>query len=58
MADTQLKPGDTVRLNSGGPLMTISTIEGQNAFCEWFTDDQQLQSRSFVITSLKADPQS
>ncbi len=37
--------------------MTIATVNGQSAFCEWFTDDQQLQSRSFAITSLKVDEQ-
>jgi hypothetical protein len=28
---------------------------GKAAFCEWFTDDQQPQSRSFSLTSLKLD---
>lgn len=53
VADEQFKPGDVVCLKSGGPLMTIATVEGQGAFCEWFTDDQQLQSRTFALTSLK-----
>ena len=37
--------------------MTIANVNGQSAFCEWFTDDQQLQSRSFALTSLKLDEQ-
>jgi hypothetical protein len=37
--------------------MTIATINGPNAFCEWFTDDQQLQSRGFVVTSLRFEEQ-
>jgi len=37
--------------------MTIATIDAKGAFCEWFTDDQQLQSRSFLVTSLKLDEQ-
>lgn len=57
MADTQFKPGDTVNLRSGGPLMTIVMVNGQSAFCEWFSDDQQPQSRSFALTSLKLDEQ-
>ena len=57
MTDNQFKPGDVVSLRSGGPRMTIANVNGQGAFCEWFTDDQQLQSRSFVITSLKIDEQ-
>jgi uncharacterized protein YodC (DUF2158 family) len=57
VAETQFKPGDTVTLRSGGPRMTIATVDAKGAFCEWFTDDQQLQSRSFVVTSLKLDEQ-
>jgi uncharacterized protein YodC (DUF2158 family) len=55
MTDKQIKPGDIVSLRSGGPRMTIATVDGQSALCEWFTDDQQLQSRSFVLTSLRLD---
>ena len=57
MTDNQFQPGDVVGLRSGGPRMTIAAINGPNAFCEWFTDDQQLQSRSFVVTSLKFEEQ-
>ena len=57
VTDKQLQPGDTVTLRSGGPRMTIATIDAKGAFCEWFTDDQQLQSRSFALTSLKLDEQ-
>ena len=57
MADAQFKPGDTVSLRSGGPLMTIVMIDGQTALCEWFTNEQQPQSRSFALTSLKRDEQ-
>lgn len=53
MTDTQFKPGDTVSLRSGGPLMTVAMIDGQVAFCEWFADDQQPQSRSFSLRSLR-----
>ena len=55
MADEQFKPGDTVNLRSGGPRMTIAMVDGKSAFCEWFTDEQQPQSRSFALTSLKHD---
>lgn len=52
----QLKAGDTVRLNSGGPLMTIYSIDSENqtALCEWF-DKKDLKSSSFKLTSLMAD---
>lgn len=57
VTDNQFQPGDVVSLRSGGPRMTVAMISGPNAFCEWFTDDQHLQSRSFVVTSLKFEEQ-
>ena len=37
---SDFKPGDVVQLKSGGPLMTIETIEeydeGIKALCLWF----------------------
>ena len=50
------KAGDTVRLKSGGPLMTISYVNQSNDFvgCEWF-DDKNLKSGDFRRTSLKID---
>jgi len=33
--------------------MTIAMMDGQSAFCEWFSDEQQPQSRLFAMTSLK-----
>jgi uncharacterized protein YodC (DUF2158 family) len=57
VTDKQFQPGDVVSLRSGGPRMTVAMISGPNAFCEWFTDDQHLQSRSFVVTSLKFEQQ-
>lgn len=53
MADTQFKPGDTVSLRSGGPLMTVAMVDGQTAYCEWFRDDQEPQGRSFALSSLR-----
>ena len=37
--------------------MTIATVEERSALCEWFSDDQQAQSKSFALTSLKHDAQ-
>jgi uncharacterized protein YodC (DUF2158 family) len=47
----ELKPGDTVRLKSGGPVMTIAWIEGGEALCEWFSEKKPFQQR-FLLTSL------
>lgn len=37
--------------------MTIAMMDGQSAFCEWFTNEQQPQSRLFALSSLKLDEQ-
>ena len=53
----QFKAGDTMRLKSGGPLMTIHSINQSEgtAWCEWFDKNGADQSKSFLITSLVAD---
>lgn len=52
----QFKPGDTVRLKSGGPLMTVAMIRTDGEVdCEWFDEKDQPQSRIFKPTSLVAD---
>ena len=47
-----LKPGDRVRLRSGGPLMTVHKINGQNIDCQWFTTDGLLQAATFPLYML------
>lgn len=52
----QFKAGDTVRLKSGGPLMTVSDVDsGGYVTCEWFDDKNAPQRRSFVTATLEAD---
>jgi uncharacterized protein YodC (DUF2158 family) len=50
------KAGDVVMLKSGGPLMTIQTIEEKNgemtAWCQWFEGSKTAANR-FTLTSLK-----
>lgn len=42
----EFKPGDVVRLKSGGPKMTINSIgkfnyeDYESASCDWFTQDK------------------
>jgi uncharacterized protein YodC (DUF2158 family) len=47
-----LNPGDRVRLRSGGHLMTVHTINGQNIDCQWFTPAGDLSSATFPIYML------
>jgi uncharacterized protein YodC (DUF2158 family) len=50
------KPGDTVRLRSGGPLMTVQLISSDGeVWCEWFDTKQEAQSRGIKATSLESD---
>ena len=50
------KPGDQVRLKSGGPAMTIQTIAEHNgrmtAWCQWF-DGNKPEGNRFDLTSLE-----
>jgi uncharacterized protein YodC (DUF2158 family) len=55
----EFKVGDTVRLNSGGPLMTVDiavqrTDGGQNVYCIWFEGSLQKKGH-FNSLLLKAD---
>lgn len=53
----KLVPGETVKLKSGGPLMTISHVDRENDLfhCEWFDSKGELKSGEFFSTSLKID---
>jgi uncharacterized protein YodC (DUF2158 family) len=55
----KFKAGDTVRLNSGGPLMTVKTPEmgagGKFCLCQWFDDKNNVKSDTFAQDSLEAD---
>jgi uncharacterized protein YodC (DUF2158 family) len=53
----QFKVGETVRLKSGGPVMTIGTLEvGQDckvfAFCGWF-EGKKLSQKTFPVEMLE-----
>lgn len=46
-----MQAGDTVQLKSGGPLMTIKWVDGNDAYCEWF-DGAKIMGAPFVVAQL------
>ena len=47
-------PGTIVKLQSGGPRMTVvETLPNGEINCEWFDEKNDVQRRSFAATSLK-----
>lgn len=51
----KIKFGDVVRLKSGGPKMTVSSVNLWDgcADCEWFDDKNICHYKKFSISSLK-----
>lgn len=58
---TSFKVGDVVRLKSGGPLMTVTSVgsryEGSEveAWCTWFKSGNETTTEVFPFPSLKAE---
>jgi uncharacterized protein YodC (DUF2158 family) len=52
----QIAVGSVVQLKSGGPKMTVSTVEPWNgvmtAFCDWF-EGSNSKTNGFPVSSLK-----
>jgi len=46
------KIGDVVQLKSGGPLMTINSVEESEYYCQWFVDNK-MNDGSFHRDSLE-----
>ena len=57
MSDTNLKPGDTVKLKSRGPVMTIEHIESEaSVMCKWFSgagSAEELKEAEFGLAMLE-----
>jgi uncharacterized protein YodC (DUF2158 family) len=52
----EFEVGDTVRLNSGGPLLTISKIlENEQVTCVWFNDMDDVCTHDFDAELLFSD---
>ncbi len=45
--EMQYDVGDTVRLQSGGPLMTVKEVNEKIYVCRWFDKDHNLNSSEF-----------
>jgi uncharacterized protein YodC (DUF2158 family) len=50
-----LRSGNLVRLRSGGPLMTVHAIKGDQVDCVWTSWDGQPESGSFPIDVLQME---
>ena len=48
-----LRGGDLVRLRSGGPLMTVEGIKGDQVDCFWTDPNGQMNAQSFPIYVLQ-----
>jgi uncharacterized protein YodC (DUF2158 family) len=51
-AASELHKGDLVRIRSGGPLMTVTAVQGDLVTCTWTNWDGEPQSQSFPIAVL------
>ena len=48
-----IKVGSTVKLKSGGPLMTVTSISDERVMCMWFADEKfDVAESDFHIKSL------
>ena len=55
--EKKLEIGDTVKLNSGGPLMTIQHFNDDKCVCRWF-DGNELKSSEFYNSEIYVSEES
>ncbi len=53
MSASSFSPGDQVVLKSGGPTMTIQSIENDEAEVVWFDNKKQPQSGTYALVVLQ-----
>jgi uncharacterized protein YodC (DUF2158 family) len=60
MSDGSFKPGDVVRLRSGGPVMTVesigSMVSADSVNCVWFEKTKQMSGSFAPATLAKYTP--
>ncbi|MFI2817661.1 YodC family protein [Vreelandella piezotolerans] len=49
------KVGDTVRLKSGGPLMTVKHVDGDKVLASWFDSKDQYHEEFFFADQVEDD---
>jgi uncharacterized protein YodC (DUF2158 family) len=54
MADA-IEAGDTVMVKSGGPLMTVKSLQETDAICVWFEGKTKKESKFALVTLVKDD---
>jgi uncharacterized protein YodC (DUF2158 family) len=54
MANT-FNPGDTVRLKSGGPLMTVTAVDDPRVYVTWFDESNKRHSEIFPAIALEVN---
>lgn len=52
LAAALLRAGDLVRVRSGGPLMTVTSVQGDQVSCSWTDWDGRLESQTFPVGAL------
>lgn len=53
VSKTTLSEGDIVRLNSGGPKMTVlQTKSGDTVKCQWFDRNGKIHTEDFTIKTV------
>ena len=52
----EIKPGDTVQVKSGGPHMTVDSIDDGEAICVWFDKTTRKSGRFSPLTIIKSAP--
>jgi uncharacterized protein YodC (DUF2158 family) len=40
MASDDFSLGDRVQLKSGGPIMTVGEVSGDDLWCQWFAENE------------------